>query len=64
MLEEGYKGFQGGMNARKYCIITGVSKATATRHLQYLVQIGAFTQEGMGRSTRYHLNINTHNHTS
>jgi Fic family protein len=63
MLEEGYKGFEGGMNARKYCIITGVSKATATRHLHYLTQIGAFIQEGMGRSTRYHLNINLNNHS-
>lgn len=36
MLDEGPKGFEGGMSAKKYTAITGVSKATATRHLQQL----------------------------
>ena len=34
MLEEGPKGFESGMSAKEYSNITGVSKATATRHLQ------------------------------
>lgn len=57
MLREGTKGFEGGMSAGKYCAITGVSKATATRHLHYLTEIGALVQEGSGRSTRYQVNI-------
>lgn len=55
MLDEGPDGFQGGMNATKYSRITGVSKATATRHLQDLVKVGAFSVEGAARATRYHL---------
>ena len=31
MVEEGPKGFEGGMSAKKYMSITGASKATATR---------------------------------
>lgn len=42
MLEEGTKGFEGGMNARKYIGITKTSKATATRDMQQLVECGAF----------------------
>jgi Fic family protein len=53
MLAEGPKGFQGGMSAKKYSVITGVSKATATRHLQQLAEIGALNKQGAGRSTRY-----------
>lgn len=59
MLAEGPKGFEGGMSAKKYISITGVSKATATRHLQYLTEIGAFIQEGSGRGTRYLVNLGT-----
>jgi Fic family protein len=55
MLEAGPDGLQGGMNARKYSGITGASKATATRDLQYLRQIGAMVAVGGGRSTRYEL---------
>jgi len=55
MLEEGYQGFEGGMNARKYISITSTSKATATRDLQELVQKGIFESIGGGRSTRYKL---------
>jgi Fic family protein len=49
------KGFEGGMTARKYSAITGTSKATATRDLQHLLEIGALLQKGQGRSTRYGL---------
>ena len=57
MFDEGPAGFAGGINARKYCGITGVSKATATRDLQFLQQIGALLPTGSGRSTRYELNL-------
>ena len=57
MLEEGTKGFEGGMSAKKYSAITNASKATATRHLKYLKEIGAFTQQGSGPATRYHLKL-------
>ena len=55
MLEEGTKGFEGGMNARKYIGITKTSKATATRDVQDLVGKGIFIPTGGGRSTRYEL---------
>lgn len=60
MFDAGSKGFEGGMNARKYIAITKLSKATATRDLQYLLEIGAFIQSGKGggRSTSYQLNLN------
>lgn len=57
MLEEGYQGFEGGMNASKYVSLTSASKATATRDLQDLVQKGIFIPIGGGRSSRYRLNI-------
>lgn len=58
MLAEGSEGFEGGMNARKYKSLTGVSKATATRDLQDLVDKGIFIPLGGGRSTRYEINTN------
>jgi Fic family protein len=59
MLAEGPTGFEGGMQARKYIAITGASKATATRDLKHLLDIGAFTlvDSAGGRSTRYALNF-------
>lgn len=59
MLEEGTKGFEGGMNARKYIGITKTSKATATRDMQQLVEIGAFVLAGNagGRSTSYQVSL-------
>lgn len=55
MMEEGPKGFEGGMNARKYMGITKTSKATATRDMQELQDMGAFLQVGKGRSTSYQI---------
>lgn len=55
MFKNGVDGFEGGMTARKYMAITKVSKATSTRDLQHLQEIGVFIQEGAGRSVRYHL---------
>ncbi|MDH5546250.1 MAG: Fic family protein [Gammaproteobacteria bacterium] len=57
MLDEGPKGFEGGMSAKKYIAITSTSKATATRDLQYLIEKGVFKQTGGGRSTRYEVNL-------
>ncbi len=59
MLEEGPKGFVGGINASKYGTLTSISKATATRDLQELLAIGALIPlgESGGRSTRYELNL-------
>jgi len=57
MLEEGPKGFEGGMSTKKYIALTRTSKATATRDLQDLVKKGAFIPFGGGRSTRYEVNL-------
>ena len=57
MLDKGVDGFEGGMTAGKYISITKASKATATRDLQYLLELGALTQNGSGRSVHYVLNI-------
>ena len=59
MLDEGTKGFDGGMNATKYIGITKTSKATATRDMQQLLVMGAFVLAGKagGRSTSYHVAI-------
>lgn len=57
MLDKGGEGFEGGMTAKKYMGITKVSKATATRDLQRLHEIGVLVQEGAGRSVRYQLNL-------
>jgi len=55
MLEAGQGGFEGGMSAKKYMSITKTSKATATRDLQMLSELGVFKAEGGGRSVRYGL---------
>ena len=59
MLDEGPAGFEGGMNARKYVGITKVSKATATRDIQHLVDLGVFKRSGTagGRSTSYEISL-------
>lgn len=55
MFESGVAGFEGGMTAKKYIAITKTSKATATRDLQHLQEIGVLKQVGAGRSVRYDL---------
>lgn len=57
MFDTGYKGFEGGMNAKKYMSITKTSKATATRDLQQLFELGALTRTGAGRSVHYDLGL-------
>ena len=57
ILEEGFNGFKGGMNVKKYISITGTSKATATRDLQELTEMNVFLMKGAGRATSYQLII-------
>ena len=57
MLEKGTDGFEGGMTAKKYIGISKASKATATRDLQQLQEMGVFIQKGAGRSVKYQLNL-------
>ncbi|HSF52735.1 MAG TPA: Fic family protein [Algoriphagus sp.] len=57
MLDEGPDEFGGGMNAKKYMSLTGSSKATATRDLQHLRDLGIFVSEGGGRSVRYQIKL-------
>jgi Fic family protein len=60
MLSEEPRGFEGGITAKKYIAITKTSKATATRDLQQLHELGALNQIGSGRSVRYELAALTH----
>lgn len=57
MFREGLDGFKGGLSARNYISITNATRATATRDLHDLVEMGALTRTGVRRYTRYHLNI-------
>lgn len=57
MLQAGIKGFEGGMSAKKYMSITDVSKATATRDLQEMLELKVLKQIGGGRSVRYELEL-------
>ncbi|MVA81486.1 DUF4172 domain-containing protein [Agrobacterium vitis] len=57
IFREGIAGFKGGLSAENYISITATSRATATRDLQNLVEIGAFTRTGERRHTRYTLRL-------
>jgi len=57
MFKEGPKGFEGGMTAKKHIRITQTSKATATRDLKMLEELGVLIVRGSGRSTHYYLNL-------
>ena len=57
IFREGLEGFKGGLSAGNYITIADTSRATATRDLQELVSLGAFTASGTLKSSRYHLNI-------
>lgn len=50
---ESPNGFKGGMTAKKYISLNHTSKATATRDLQQLAEIGILNLQGSGRSTHY-----------
>ena len=61
LLEAGHvgsgRGFLGGMTTDKYAKITGTSKATATRDLVDLADKGLLGIEGVGKGTRYAVNV-------
>lgn len=57
MFKEGIDGFKGGLSAENYISISKTSRATATRDLQDLVAMGAFTKTGELRHTRYALSL-------
>lgn len=57
MFREGPTGFKGGLSAENYIAITGTSRATTTRDLQDLVEMGALTRTGERRHTRYSLRM-------
>lgn len=50
-------GFLGGMTNEKYAKITGTSKATATRDLTDLLAKDLLRVEGVGKATRYAVNV-------
>lgn len=52
-VEGAFGGFLGGLSANNYINLTGTSRATATRDLQELVNIGALTKQGERKHTRY-----------
>lgn len=57
IFEEGVDGWKGGLSAENYISITKTSRATATRDLRGLVELGALIRTGERRHTRYRLNI-------
>ncbi len=60
LLDGGQQGFENGINASQYQKVTGVSKATATRHLAELVERGCIEKlPGGGRNTRYQICLHT-----
>ena len=50
-------GFLGGMTTDKYSKITGASKPTATRDLTDLLAHGLLQVQGVGKATRYTINV-------
>jgi len=57
LLKSGPNGFTGGLSAEKYISITRTSRATATRDLQELLELGALTKTGELKHTRYWLKL-------
>lgn len=57
LLDDGDGGFEGGLNAEKYIKLTGASKATATRDLSEMVSSGQLWVAGVGKATRYYVNV-------
>lgn len=55
MFKEGVDGFKGGLSADNYIGIAKTSRATATRDLSELVEMGAMQRNGQLRHTRYYL---------
>lgn len=57
LLDAGPRGFEGDLTTAKYVSLTGVSRATAFRDLNALVAAGALAAAGVGRGTRYFINL-------
>jgi Fic family protein len=57
MFDAGTERFEGGMTAKKYVSINQISKATATRDLQHLAEIGVLLTQGGGWNIHYELNL-------
>jgi Fic family protein len=57
LLEAGDGGFLGGMTAQKYNKMTSASKPTATRDLSQLQDWGLLAVAGVGKATRYAVNV-------
>jgi len=55
MFRAGPEGFAGGLSAENYLAITKTSRATATRDLTELVELGALLKTGKLKGTRYWL---------
>jgi Fic family protein len=56
LLDGGESGFADGISASQYQKVAKVSKATATRHLAYLLEQGLLEKlPGGGRNTRYQI---------
>jgi len=56
LLDDGERGFEGGINSSQYQAVAKVSRATASRHLAELVELGCLRRlPGGGRSTRYQI---------
>lgn len=57
IFKEGVDGFKGGLSAQNYISIAQAPRATVTRDLHDLVDMGALNKKGERRYTRYFLNI-------
>jgi len=57
LLDAGPRGFEGDLTTAKYIGLTGVSRATAFRDLNALVIAGALGTVGIGKATRYFINL-------
>ena len=57
IFDEDMDEFKGGMTAKKYMSLTGVSKATATRDLIEMFMKEAFLRRGDARNFHYFLNL-------
>lgn len=55
LFREGPRGFEGGLSAEMYINLTKASRATATRDLGGLVELGILLKMGVGKGTRYQL---------
>jgi Fic family protein len=65
LFESGPEGFKGGLSAENYISITKASRASTTRDLAHLVELGALMRTGELRHTRYWLPIcNPHRESS